>query len=166
MPKYHDIPANSIYIIFYRISYTNFFHKKRWIYYMKGNLENVKLKRNKIIKYRMKDFYIHIFYFFFFCFIYKYRNNGFWYYLRISYYFWQIYLLDRRHPLEGLSWRQHRCFVHPRFRIQDRCHHWLDLLPQLVPIPCSATTVPIHKFNMMYLIDPPFIIKLILSLNS
>lgn len=33
---------------------------------MKGNLENVKLKRNKIIKYRMKDFYIHIFYFFFF----------------------------------------------------------------------------------------------------
>lgn len=36
---------------------------------MKGNLENVKLKRNKIIKYRMKDFYIHIFDFFF-CFVY------------------------------------------------------------------------------------------------
>lgn len=31
---------------------------------MKGNLENIKLKRNKIIKYRMKDFYIHIFDFF------------------------------------------------------------------------------------------------------
>lgn len=54
--------------------------------------------------------------------------------------FVNIYLLDRRHLLEGLSWRQHRCFVHPRFRIQDRYHHWSDLLPQLVPIPCSATT--------------------------
>lgn len=148
------------FIYFMECHTRNFFQgrKNEFVIWKDGNVENVKLKENKIIKYRMKDFYTLIFFF-------LYRNNGFWYYLTILHYFCQIYLLDRRHLLEGLSWRQHRCFVHPRFRIQDRCHHWSDLLPQLVPIPCSATTVPIHKFNMMYLVDPPFIIKLILSLS-
>lgn len=77
MESYFEIRCQNIMIsrlirfILYFIEYhtRNFFHKKRWIYYMKGNLENVKLKRNKIIKYRMKDFYIHIFDFFF-CFVY------------------------------------------------------------------------------------------------